>query len=68
MGKTLIIDARSKRPSVEGNPARFPNVVTAAPEIIALVDERWAEYECGEFIPSPSLRYRELLLSDNEQW
>lgn len=68
MGKTLIIDARSKRPGVEGNPARFPNVVTAAPKTIALVDERWAEYECGEFIPSPSLRYRELLLSDNEQW
>lgn len=68
IGKALIIDARSKRPSTEGNPSRFPNVVTASPETIALVDRRWAEYGCGEFIPSPSLRYRQLLLSDNEQW
>ena len=68
IGKALIIDARSKRPGTEGNPSRFPNVVTASPETIALVDRRWAEYNCGEFIPSPSLRYRQLLLSDNEQW
>ena len=68
VGKALIIDARSKQPGAEGNPSRFPNVVTASPETIALVDKRWAEYGCGEFIPSPSLRYRQLLLSDNEQW
>ena len=68
VGKTLVLDARSKRPGVEGNPSRFPNVVTASPETIALVDERWAEYGCGEFIPSPSLKYRRLLLSESEQW
>ena len=68
VGRVLVLDARSKRPGVAGNPARFPNVVTSSPETIALVDERWAEYECGEFIPSPSLHYRQLLLSDSEQW
>ena len=68
VGRALVLDARSKRPGIEGNPSRFPNVVTSSPETIALVDERWAEYECGEFIPSPSLHYRELLLSESEQW
>lgn len=29
-GATLVIDARSKRPGEGGNPARFPNVVTAS--------------------------------------
>ena len=68
IGKAIVIDARSKRPGVEGNPPRFPNVVTASPKTIELVDLRWAEYNCGEFLPSPSRHYRQLLLSESEQW
>ena len=68
IGRALVLDARSKRPGVEGNPSRFPNVVTASPETIKLVDSRWEEYKCGEFLPSPSLKYRQLLLSESEQW
>jgi 4-hydroxy-3-polyprenylbenzoate decarboxylase len=68
VGRTWILDARSKRPGVEGNPDRFPNVVTASPATIELVDSRWEEYGCGEFLPSPSLKYRQLLLSESEQW
>ena len=67
-GDMLIIDARSKRPRTEGNPARFPNVVVSSGETIRKVDGRWNEYEIGEFLPSPSERYRRLLLSDTEQW
>lgn len=68
LGKALIVDARSKRPGKEGNPARFPNVVTSSPATIDLVDSRWAEYDCGEVLTSPSRRYRQLLLSESEQW
>lgn len=68
VGKAVVVDARSKRPGAEGNPPRFPNVVTASPATIELVDSRWAEYDCGEFLPSPSLHYRQLLLSESEQW
>ncbi len=64
----MSIDARSKRPNIEGNPSRFPNVVTSHPETIELVDRRWAEYSIGEFIESPSRHYRSLLLSDREDW
>jgi len=65
---TAAIDGRSKRPGREGSPARFPNVAVSSPETVALVDGRWAEYGIGEFRPSPSERYRRLLLSDCEEW
>ncbi|MBQ9137298.1 MAG: menaquinone biosynthesis decarboxylase [Alistipes sp.] len=67
-GGVITVDARAKVPGAEGNPARFPNVVTSTPDVIDLVDSRWNEYGIGEFIPSPSLKYRKLLLSDKAQW
>ncbi len=67
-GGELLIDARSKRPSVEGNPARFPNVVASSTDTIRAVDERWEEYGLGERIESPSRRYRRLQLSAKADW
>ncbi len=64
----VIIDARSKRPGYGDNPKRFPNVVTSKPDTIHYVDERWSEYNIGEFVESPSRRYRKLWLSDEAQW
>ena len=68
VGNTLTINARAKVPGAEGNPARFPNVVTSTEDVIELVDSRWEEYGIGEFIPSPSRKYRKLLLSDKAEW
>ena len=67
-GDVVIVDARSKRPGYGTNPNRFPNVVTSVPEVIHLVDERWAEYGLGELVESPSRRYRKLWLSDGAEW
>ena len=67
-GGELLFDARSKHPSVEGNPKRFPNVVMSSVETIKQVDERWAEYGLGEKLESPSRRYRKLWLSPNAEW
>ena len=67
-GGELLLDARSKHPGVEDNPARFPNVVMSSVETIRKVDERWAEYGLGEKIESPSRRYRKLWLSDRAEW
>lgn len=64
----VTVDARVKIPGVEGNPARFPNVVTSTPEVIEAVDRRWEEYGIGEFIASPSLKYRKLLFNDRAEW
>ncbi len=65
---TLLFDARSKLPGRGDNPKRFPNVVVSRPDIIDLVDSRWAEYVIGEFIESPSRHYRVLELSEKEDW
>lgn len=67
-GNIVIVDARSKRPGYGDNPPRFPNVVTSTPDVIRLVNERWEEYNIGEFVESPSRRYRKLWLSDEAQW
>ncbi len=64
----LLFDARSKKPGVGAAPKRFPNVVTSSAEIIAKVDARWSEYGLGEFVSSPSLRYRTLRLSNKAEW
>ena len=65
---TLTVDARSKRPCVEGNPPRFPNVAMSSMQTIRLVDERWEEYGIGPRWESPSRRYRKLWLSDRAEW
>ena len=67
-GGELLIDARSKHPSVEGNPPRFPNVGASSTETIRAVDERWEEYGLGERIESPSRRYRRMQLSTKADW
>ena len=67
-GGEFLIDARSKHPSVGGNPRRFPNVVMSSVETINKVDGRWEEYGLGEKIESPSRRYRKLWLSDKAEW
>ena len=64
----LTADARSKRPGVEGNPPRFPNVAMSSMQTIRLVDERWEEYGIGPRLESPSRRYRKLWLSDRAEW
>ena len=69
VGSTLIVDARAKLPEANNNnPSRWPNIVTSDEATIALVDSRWSEYGIGNFIPSPSQRYRRLQLSDGAQW
>lgn len=68
-GKTLVVDARAKRPNAnDKNPSRWPNIVTSDKATMRLVDERWSEYGIGEFIPSPSERYSALKLSEGAQW
>ncbi|MBQ8543574.1 MAG: menaquinone biosynthesis decarboxylase [Alistipes sp.] len=67
-GGELLLDARSKHPGVKDNPKRFPNVVMSSVETIEKVDARWQEYGVGEFIASPSRKYRKLWLSPRAEW
>lgn len=69
LGSTLIIDARPKYPNAnDDTPSRWPNIVTADEQTIALVDQRWNEYGIGDFLTSPSKRYSALKLSEGAEW
>lgn len=63
-GGVLHIDARVKAitpPPDAHTPASrrvWPSVVCASMSTIEMVDRRWDEYGLGEFIPSPSRKYR----------
>ncbi|MCC8035550.1 MAG: menaquinone biosynthesis decarboxylase [Rikenellaceae bacterium] len=63
----ITADARTKMPFREGLPVRVPNVVVSSPETIALVDGRWPEYGLGDFIGSPSRRYRPLMYGEEAE-
>ncbi|MBL7699160.1 MAG: UbiD family decarboxylase, partial [Chitinophagaceae bacterium] len=39
----------------------WPNIIVADNETITAVDKKWNELGIGEFIPSPSLKYRDQL-------
>jgi 4-hydroxy-3-polyprenylbenzoate decarboxylase len=46
----ISIDKQNQRP--------WPNPVVSSDPIIELVDKRWQEYGLGDFISSPSLKYK----------
>jgi 4-hydroxy-3-polyprenylbenzoate decarboxylase len=56
----VFIDATFKTP-VSGSFFRdWPNVVVMDDDIIEAIDERWEELGLGEFIKSPSVKYKSL--------
>jgi 4-hydroxy-3-polyprenylbenzoate decarboxylase len=57
----LFIDATRKTKELDGFERPWPNIVTADESTIKLVDEKWAKYGIGNFIESPSVRYRKQL-------
>jgi 4-hydroxy-3-polyprenylbenzoate decarboxylase len=59
-GKTLLIDGTIKAYRRGGFPRKWPNPVCSDEQTIRLVDEKWESLEIGEFIVSPSSRYRQL--------
>ncbi|MCS7153956.1 MAG: menaquinone biosynthesis decarboxylase [Bacteroidia bacterium] len=57
----LVLDASTKTAELDDFTRAWPNVIVMSDEIIARVDKRWAEYGLGDFLPSPSLKYKPLL-------
>ncbi len=75
-GGRVTVDCRAKtmrktddgeKPLPRPLPDRWPNVVVMDEATVARVDRRWAELGLGEFLASPSDRYRKLLLSEGAQ-
>ncbi|MCD6556111.1 MAG: hypothetical protein J7K64_02845, partial [Bacteroidales bacterium] len=59
----LAIDGTRKRADIDNFKRDWPDIVTSDEATINLVDKRWGEYGIGKFIPSPSVKYKHLIMS-----
>ncbi len=59
----IAIDGTRKTSKDDKFQRDWPNIVTMDDATIKLVDERWAEYGLGDFIPSPSLKFKPLVMN-----
>jgi len=57
----LVIDGTRKTLEYDDFKRPWPNVVVVDDATIKAVDEKWESLGIGEFIPSPSLKYKPLL-------
>jgi 4-hydroxy-3-polyprenylbenzoate decarboxylase len=57
----LAIDGTRKYPKLDGFEREWPNTVVHDDETIKKVDDMWNQLGLGQFIPSPSLKYRHQL-------
>ncbi len=58
---TLFIDGLRKDKPADDFDREWPNIVTMDEATINLVDKRWTEYGLGDFLESPSVKYRKQL-------
>ncbi|NPA68972.1 MAG: menaquinone biosynthesis decarboxylase [Chlorobi bacterium] len=58
-----VFDGTRKRADIDNFKRDWPDIVTSDEETIKLVDEKWDKYGMGEFIPSPSVKYKHLVMS-----
>ena len=58
---TLFIDATRKTLAFDGFKRDWPNIVCMDEKTIELVDTKWRNYGLGEFLESPSKKYRQQL-------
>ena len=59
--QTVGIDATRKTKQYDGFERQWPNIIVSDDETIKNVDEKWNELGLGEFIQSPSLKYKNQL-------
>ena len=60
----LVVDGTRKINGADGFEREWPNIITMEESIIQKVDDRWKEYGLGSLIPSPSRKYRSLIIND----
>ena len=57
-------DGTIKTKNLDNFQRDWPNIIVADDETIAAVDRKWNELGIGEFIPSPSLKYRDQMYGE----
>lgn len=59
-GTTLFIDATRKSFNKDKFDRDWPNIIISDDNTIARIDEMWTKYGLGDFITSPSAKYKKL--------
>lgn len=59
--ETLLMDARAKFDGLNGFSRRWPNIITMSEDVVKKIDLIWDSLSIGNFIPSPSNKYRPML-------
>ncbi len=60
-GTTILVDATFKTAEHDQFQRQWPNIVTMDDTTIDAIDRKWPALGLGEFIPSPSLKYKSLV-------
>jgi 4-hydroxy-3-polyprenylbenzoate decarboxylase len=58
------LDGTIKTRALDGFQRDWPNIIVASDVTIKAVDEKWQSLNIGEFLPSPSLRYKEMVYGE----
>ena len=62
----IFIDA-TRKSKKDGFERDWPNVVVMDLKTIDTVDKKWVKLSLGDFVPSPSLKYRKLNQSEGDK-
>lgn len=60
----LGLDGTIKTKALDGFQRDWPNIIVADENTIASVDKKWNELGLGNFIPSPSLKYKSMMYGE----
>jgi 4-hydroxy-3-polyprenylbenzoate decarboxylase len=58
------LDGTRKTKELDNFHRDWPNIIVADDETIKAVDEKWERLGLGEFLPSPSLKFKEQLYGE----
>ncbi len=56
-----LIDATQKTKQNDNFERKWPNIIVSADKTIGKIDKNWEKLGLGEFIPSPSLKYKKMI-------
>jgi len=59
------LDGTRKTKKYDNFQRDWPNVIVADDRTIAAIDAKWEKLGLGDFIPSPSLRYKNMVYGDS---
>ncbi len=64
---SLLLDGTIKAYRKGGFSRKWPNIVSSGDETISIIDKKWDSLGIGEFINSPSIRYKRLCRNGGDE-